>query len=47
MHLIKQLPEDFTVKEISSIKSQNNGQYAYFILKKSCYATAALEFLFQ
>ena len=39
MYQIKQLPEDFIVKEISNIKTQNNGQYAYFILKKTNYTT--------
>ena len=34
MYKIKQLPEDFIVKEISSIKVQENGHYAYFILNK-------------
>ena len=41
MYKIKQLPEDFIVKEINDIgkKIQNNGQYAYYILKKINYTT--------
>ena len=39
MYQIKQLPEDFIVKEISNIKTQNNGQFAYYILKKTNYTT--------
>ncbi|MBS3095858.1 tRNA pseudouridine(13) synthase TruD [Candidatus Woesearchaeota archaeon] len=41
MHKIKQLPEDFIVKEVSDInnKIQNNGQYIYFLLKKTNYTT--------
>lgn len=39
MHQIKQLPSDFIVKEISNINTQNNGQYAYYILKKTNYTT--------
>ncbi len=41
MHKIRQLPEDFIVKEISNIdaKIQNNGQYSYFLLKKTNYTT--------
>ena len=39
MHQIKQLPEDFIVKEISKIKPQNNGQSAYYNLKKTNYTT--------
>lgn len=37
MYKIKQLPEDFIVNEICKIddKIQNNGQYAYFLLKKT------------
>jgi len=46
MYLIKQLPEDFVVKEISNIKTDVNGQYAYFILKKTNITTVgALEIL--
>ncbi|MBI2101399.1 tRNA pseudouridine(13) synthase TruD [Candidatus Woesearchaeota archaeon] len=39
MHKIKQLPEDFIVKEVSDIKIQNDGLYAYFLLKKISYNT--------
>ena len=39
MFQIKQIPEDFIVKEISDIKIQNNGLYAYFLLKKINYNT--------
>lgn len=39
MHKIKQIPEDFIVKEISDITSGNTGKYAYFILKKKNYNT--------
>mgnify|MGYP001609558906 CR=1 FL=1 len=35
MYQIKQLPEDFIVKEISSVNTEINGQYAYFLLKKT------------
>ncbi len=46
MHQIKQLPEDFIVKEISNINIKNNGKYAYFLLKKTNYSTLnALESL--
>ena len=39
MYQIKQIPEDFIVKEVSNIKTQSNGQYACFILKKTNYTT--------
>lgn len=39
MHQIKQLPEDFIVKEISNVNIGGNGQYAYYILKKNNYTT--------
>ena len=39
MYKIKQLPEDFIVKEISNVKIETNGQYAYFLLKKINYTT--------
>ena len=46
MYRIKQFPEDFIVKEISSINPQPNGQYAYFLLKKTNYTTVdALQIL--
>lgn len=34
MYRLKQLPEDFIVKEISSLKTKNQGSYLYFLLKK-------------
>lgn len=34
MHIIKQLPEDFIVQERSNLIFQDNGRYAYFLLKK-------------
>ena len=46
MYRIKQLPEDFIVREINNIKILNNGQYAYYILKKINYTTVdALQIL--
>ena len=39
MHKIKQLAEDFIVREISNVKIQNGGQYAYYSLKKTNYTT--------
>ena len=39
MYKIKQIPEDFIVNEISKINKQENGQYAYYILKKINYTT--------
>lgn len=39
MYQIKQLPEDFIVKEINNINIQNNGQCAYYLLKKINYST--------
>ncbi len=46
MYKIKQKPEDFIVKEIGDIKTQSNGQYAYFLLKKTNYTTiGALQIL--
>ena len=39
MYVIKHLPEDFIVKEISNISSEGNGQYAYYILKKRQHTT--------
>lgn len=38
MYKIKQFPSDFIVKEISSINLEN-GQYSYYILKKTNYTT--------
>ncbi len=46
MHKIKQIPEDFVVKEISKVNADANGQYSYFLLKKNGHSTvAALEIL--
>lgn len=46
MHQIKAVPEDFIVKEISSVNAEENGFYAYFILKKIDYSTVkSLEIL--
>ena len=46
MYKIKQLPEDFIVREISSVNAKENGFYAYFLLKKNNYSTVrALEVL--
>ena len=39
MYKIKQLPEDFIVKEVSNVKVESDGQYAYYILKKINYTT--------
>ncbi len=39
MYKIKQLPEDFIVKEISNVKIEDKGPYSYFILKKKNYDT--------
>lgn len=39
MYNLKQVPEDFIVKEISNIKLEDNGKYSYFILKKKNYNT--------
>jgi len=48
MYKIKQLPEDFIVKEISSVKPGKEGKYSYFLLKKKNYTTIrALEHVAQ
>ncbi len=39
MYKIKQKPEDFFVKEISTAKIVENGEYSYFLLKKKNYTT--------
>ena len=39
MYQIKRTPEDFIVKEISKLDTKENGQYAYFLLKKTNYST--------
>jgi len=35
MYTLKQLPEDFLVREISSLKTKNQGPCIYFLLKKT------------
>ena len=39
MYKIKQLPEDFIVKEMSNVKLENDGQYVYFLLVKKNLST--------
>jgi tRNA pseudouridine13 synthase len=39
MYKIKQIPEDFIVKEIASHELDESGNYSYFILKKENYNT--------
>lgn len=39
MYKIKQNPEDFFVREISNVEFGDEGEYAYFILKKKNYTT--------
>ena len=39
MYQIKQFLQDFVVNEISNVNMQENGQYAYFNLKKADYST--------
>lgn len=39
MYKIKQQPEDFVVKEISTVKCKEQGRYTYFLLKKKNYNT--------
>jgi len=41
MYKIKQIPDDFVVKEISELKLENKGSYSYYILKKKDYTTIA------
>jgi tRNA pseudouridine13 synthase len=41
MYTIKQEPEDFAVRELSSIVPQDSGRYTYFLLKKRNYNTEA------
>ena len=46
MYQIKQIPEDFIVKEIGNVNLETNGPYTYFNLKKVNYSTvSALEVL--
>ena len=39
MYKIKQIPEDFIVREINDIIFEDNGNYAYFLMKKKNYNT--------
>ena len=39
MYQIKAIPKDFIVKEVSKFNTKENGQYAYFLLKKNNYST--------
>jgi tRNA pseudouridine13 synthase len=39
MYTIKQIPEDFIVKEVSNVEFGKVGQFTYFILKKKNYNT--------
>ncbi len=39
MYQIKQIQEDFIVKEISKLKFDNKGKYSYYLLKKKNYTT--------
>ena len=39
MYIIKQIPEDFVVKEITDVELKDKGEYTYFILKKRNYTT--------
>ena len=39
MHKLKQIPEDFIVREISDYEVDESGSYAYFVLKKKNYNT--------
>lgn len=39
MYILKQLPEDFFVKEKSTIQPESSGRFTYFLLKKKDYNT--------
>ena len=39
MYKIKEIPEDFVVKEITNVKAGEKGDYSYFWLKKRDYTT--------
>ena len=39
MYKIKQIPEDFIVKEMNNIEINEQGKYTYFLLKKKNYTT--------
>jgi len=41
MYKIKQIPEDFFVKEISNVKIEKEGNYSYFLLRKKNWNTIA------
>ncbi len=44
MHKIKQLPEDFIVREINDIGLNDSGKYSYFLLKKkNCNTLRAIQ----
>ncbi len=39
MYKIKQSPEDFFVREISTVEIEEEGSYSYFLLRKTNYTT--------
>jgi len=39
MYRIKQLPEDFFVREVSNLEMREKGDYAYFLMRKRSYST--------
>ncbi len=39
MYKIKQIPEDFIVREIGELKLDENGKYSYYLLRKRDYST--------
>ena len=41
MYQLKQLPEDFIVNEIIDVPLSESGDFSYFVLKKTDYATPA------
>lgn len=41
MYQIKQIPDDFVVKELSELKFKEKGSYSYYLLKKIEYTTVA------
>lgn len=40
MYKIKQVPEDFVVKEVSNIEERKTGKFSYFVMKKKNYTTS-------
>lgn len=40
MYKIKQIPQDFIVKEVNRLHFVDNGEYAYYLLRKTNYNTA-------